>query len=160
MEEKLTCIFSGPMRSDACSHNQYKSKKTMTVKEVCDYAIHSDNWGRIEVKDNGKLGYHRIDYYEHKYCDKDRNPKDLDFPEEVLNAYVELIDWDGGWGCGDWELTLVGDPSLLPQRDYFVPPMTKAERIERRIRSMSNEELERYILESKARKIMLEEEYK
>jgi hypothetical protein len=43
--------------------------------------------------------------------------------------------------------------------DSFVYPQTKQEKIEQRIKSMSNEELERYILEAKARKLMLEEEF-
>ena len=156
MEEKLICTYSGPMRGDACSHSKYKPKKPMTVRELCDYAIQSDNWGTITVIDNGVLGCHKIDYYNHEYCDNSRNPKDLDFPEEILTAYVEHVDWDGGWGCGDWDLFL--ECEVEDQIKEEPPVLSKKERIEQRIKSMSKDELERYILEAKVRRIMMEED--
>ena len=63
----------------------------MTVRELCDYAIKRDNWGSITVLDDETSGYYRIDYCNHNYC-----RSNLDFPEKVLNAYVDHIDWDGG----------------------------------------------------------------
>lgn len=160
MEEKLICIYSGPLRGDCCSHSQYRPRNPMTVRELCEYAISlKDEWGYIGIKDkySSVFGNPQIEYWHGTYCDHSRKPIELNFPKEILDAQVELVDWDGGWSRGDWLITLAGTPKEEPIREE-PPALTKEQKVEARIKSMSNEELERYILETRAKKLMLEED--
>lgn len=159
MEEKLICIYSGPIGGDCCSHKQYRPINPMTVRELCEYAISlKDEWGYIGIKDKSSVfGKPQIEYWHGTYCDRSRKPIELNFPKEILDSYIELIDWDGGWSRGDWLITLVGHKEEPEPIRKEPPTLTKEQKIESRIKSMSNEELERYILEAKARKLMKEE---
>ncbi len=169
MEDKLICINSGSMRGDCCSHSQYKPRNPMTVRELCDYILSNKNeWGYIGINDTSG-GYFRnpctfgnpnIEYWKGNYCDRNRNPIELNFPEDILNSYVKLIDWDGGWSRADWLFTLEGQDEELVDDHYEdeeEDELTPDEKIEQRIKGMTNEELERYILEAQARKLMKEE---
>ena len=163
-EDKLKQVSWGAMRGDACSHNQYVPREKMTVRELCEYILTTGEWGYIGIKrDNSSIfGNPQIEYWKGNYCDRDRNPIELNFPEDILNSYVRLIDWDGGWGRGDWLFTLEGQDEEL-EDDYYdeeeeeEDELTPDEKIEQRIKGMTNEELERYILEAQARKLMKEE---
>ena len=145
MEEKLICIYSGPMRGDCCSHSQYKPRNPMTVRELCEYAISlKDEWGYIGIKDKSSVfGKPQIEYWHGYYCDSSRKPIELNFPKEILDSYIEFIDWDGGWSRGDWLITLAGhkeEPKEEPA--YNESEFDGVDEIEQKIKSMSNEELE------------------
>ena len=107
---ELEVIFSGPMRSDCCSHSQYRLKEPVTVKEFCDWVIseHASDWGYIGIKRPDTVyGYPEIEYWKGSYCDSQRtNIDELNFPENILNSKVYLVDWDGGYSRADWLLTL------------------------------------------------------
>lgn len=159
---ELITIYSGSMRGDGCSHNTYKPQEPTTVRELCEYIIsNKGEWGYIGINDGHDtiFGNPQIEYFHGIYCDGKRNPIPLNFPEEILNSYVESIDWDGGWSRGDWLITLKGcNPEQKPEPSEEVSTSKKIEEIvNQKIKNMTNEELERYILEAKAKKLMLEE---
>lgn len=101
--------FSGPIRGDCCSHNIYEAipHKPVTVREMCEYILSTNEWGYIGIKCPGTIfGDPCVEYYEHQYVDKDRNPIRFQFPSDIANAVIKKIDWDGGWSRGDWLFTL------------------------------------------------------
>lgn len=59
--------------------------------------------GYVGIKSKGCIfGDPCIEYERGKY----KTPLESRFSQEILDSYVELIDWDGGWSNGDWLFTL------------------------------------------------------
>ena len=105
---KFKVIFRGPIRGDCCSHNIFTLEEPMTVREMCEYILSTDEWGYIGIYDgcSFSFGSPNTEYIDHHYCDSERNPIEMNWPDKILNAYVKQIDWDGGWSRGDWLFTL------------------------------------------------------
>lgn len=107
--KKLILVFEGPVGSDCCSHNIYKPSEPMTVKELCDDIIKNTKaWGYIGIKDNFHVfGNPNVEYLDGQYVNKQRKPiRNFKFPSKIANAYIEQIDWEGGWSRSDWLITI------------------------------------------------------
>lgn len=104
---KLKCIYSGPVRGDCCSHSQYEPVEPTTVRELCEYILSTHEWGYIGINPHSNtiasiFGDPCIEYASGQY----KTPLESRFSEEILDSYVETVDWDGGWSKGDWLFTL------------------------------------------------------
>lgn len=108
LEEKFKKTYSGPVRGDCTSHSIFVAYKLVTVQEVCEYILKTNEWGYIGIEQGDwiSFGSPRVEYIDHKYVDEHRQPIKFSFPPEIANAFVSQIDWDGGWSRGDWLLTL------------------------------------------------------
>ena len=105
--KKMRKVFDGPIRSDCCSHQIYEVIAPLTVREMCEYIITTNEWGYIGINNgNSIFGNPRIEYINHEYVDENRNPISMNWPERILNAQIKKIDWDGGWSNGDWLFTI------------------------------------------------------
>lgn len=110
MKELLKFRSMGPVGSDETSEIYFDIVEKCTVKELCDYIIANDkDWGYIglDSHSHGSLfGEPNIEYMDGHYVDKDRNPIEFNFPEEIANKTVESIRAHGGWSRLDYLLTV------------------------------------------------------
>ena len=105
---KFKITYKGPVGGDCTQHVIYELEEPMTVRELCEYILSTNEWGHIGIQDKDSFSYGTpsIEYWKHKYIDENCNPIQIDWPEKILNAYVRKIDWYGGWSLGNWKLTI------------------------------------------------------
>ena len=104
---KFKVIFKGLIREDCCSRDVYQLEEPMTVKEMCEYILSTNEWGYIGINCPGTIfGKPYIEYCEHQYVDENRQPIKMNWPESILNAQIKQVIWDGGWSRGDWLFTI------------------------------------------------------
>lgn len=107
LDEKFKQTYYGPTWGDETHTEKYQAIAPVTVKELCDYILTTDEWGYIGIYNQGTVfGKPDIEYIHHHYCDSSRNPIEMNFPENILNAQVCEIIWQGGWSRGDWLLKI------------------------------------------------------
>lgn len=104
-KNKFKVVYRGPIRGDETSSIELEILEPITVREMCEYILTTNEWGYIGIAQGGcwyPFGNPRIEYINHHYCDEHRNPIKMNFPERILNAYIKKMWWDGGWSRGDW----------------------------------------------------------
>ena len=128
--EKLKRVFVGETGGDCCHDEIYEPIEPITVQELCDYIISDKKeWGYIEIKrewtkfrDRGKL---KVEYFHDQYVNEKREPiGNFKFPPQIANSYIEKIDWRGGYGSGNWLITLK-DKTVLYTIDEDNPTIQK-----------------------------------
>lgn len=102
-------IYSGPIRSDCCSHSIYTPTEKITVQEFADFIVtnFTGEWGYIGIDARNTIfGDPRVEYFHGHYVDEKRNPIQFKFPSKIANAVIKKLDWDGGWSRSDWLITI------------------------------------------------------
>ena len=102
--KKFRKVYQSNIHGDETSDSAYIVLEPITVQEMCDYILTTKEWGYIGIKQGDwfPFGNPKIEYMEGYYCDENRRPIEMNFPQHILKSQIKKMYWSGGWSRGDW----------------------------------------------------------
>lgn len=143
---KRTDTYEGYLR------NIYEPTELLTVKDFLNILSNEVENAIVIIKERGRTQtakYHKLIYINRTFI------RDSDsLPDDVYSCHIRSI--QENVDKYQWNIFLANEEELAEEIVKH-NLKTKEERVNERIKSMSTRDLQRYILEAQARKLMMEE---